>query len=126
MCVLENQVQLLLILEGVVQLDYVRVTDSFENRSLGDGLLDNPLVDYDGSLLKLLLCVEPTTGLVTNQKYRAEPEDIISGQSPLMGQGITHAPFPKHFKGSKSSAVTFFRDGEASLEVEAESASLET
>jgi len=42
------------------------MADGFEDGSLGNGLLDDPLVDYDGSLLKLLLCVEPTTGLVTD------------------------------------------------------------
>ena len=72
--ILEDQVQLLVVLEGIIELYYIGVGNRFEDRPLGFGLLDPALVDYERGLLKLLLRIQLPGSLMADQEHGAETD----------------------------------------------------
>ena len=66
--VLQNQVESLVVLESVEELDDEGMAvDTLENAALGTSLLDKALVDSQGSLAKLLLGEQATSGTLFDQ-----------------------------------------------------------
>ena len=60
-----------MVLEGIEELHDIGVANRFEDGTLRMGLLNTALLDDNRCLLKLLLGIETSTRLVTDQKHSA-------------------------------------------------------
>lgn len=90
--ILQDQVQAMVSLEGVVQLDNEWVANGFENLALRHGALGVLGVDNDRSLLEDLHRIKSIGGDVTNQVNLAIPKQQENIQKKTCNKGFVISP----------------------------------
>lgn len=90
--ILQDQVEAMVSLEGVVQLDNEWVANGFENLALRHGALCVLGVDNDRSLLEDLHRIKSIGGDVTNQVNLAIPKQQENIQEKTCNKGFVISP----------------------------------